>query len=95
MLHEYQNDASLLRMIDERSCPLRYVPSARFRSSIFKDIFSIAWTIRFNDDLMLVISPSTTPTLVERLGGSSSSLATVEKFAETMKPLDTGSEEDE
>jgi len=41
---------------------------------------------------MLLISLSTMLTLVERLGGSSSSPAIVEKFAEVLIPLDTDGE---
>jgi len=46
---------------------------------------------RSKDDLMSLISSSTMPTLVERLGGSSSSPAIVGKFAEALIPLNAGS----
>ena len=55
----------------------------------------MTWAIRSKDDLMLLISPSTKTTLVERLGGSSLSSAIVGKFGETLIPLDAGSGEDE
>jgi len=47
------------------------------------------------DDLMLLMSPSITPTLVERLGGSSLSSAIVGKFTEALIPRETGNGEDE
>ena len=50
---------------------------------------------RSKDDLMLLISPSTTPTLVERLGGSSSSPPIIGKFFEALIPIDAVSGEDE
>ena len=49
---------------------------------------------RFKNDLMLLISPSTS-TLTERLGGLSLSLFIIGKFAEALIPIDTGSGEDE
>ena len=81
-------------MIDEHPCQLRYVPLGRSRSSIRRDILSMAWAIRSRDELMLLISPSTMLTLVKRLDGSSS-LVVVRKFAETLIPIDAGSGEDE
>ena len=55
----------------------------------------MAWAIRSKDDLILLISPLTTPTLVERLGGSSLSSAIVEKFTEALIPREIGNGEDE
>ena len=82
-------------MIDEHPCPLQYGPLARPQSSIRKDMLSIAWAIWSKDDLMLLISPSTTPTLVEMLGSSLLSPSIVRKLVETLISIDTGSRKDE
>ena len=55
----------------------------------------MAWAIWSKDDLMLLISPSTVPTLVERLGGSLSSSDIIEKFTEALTRIDAVSGEGE
>ena len=82
-------------MIDERPCALRYEPLARLQSLIWRDILSMAWAIRSKNDLMLLISPSTAPTLAVRMDCSSSSPVIVGKFAEALIPLDARSGKDE
>jgi len=55
----------------------------------------MAWAIRSKDDLILLISPSIESTLMERLGGSSSSPVIVRKFIEALIPIDAGNRKDE
>ena len=70
-----------------RSCPLRYVPSVRLQSSILRDNFLIPWIIRSKVDLIVHMSLSTAPILVERCCKLSSPLAIIGKLPKLLYHL--------
>ena len=78
------------KVFNERSRPLRYVPSTMPRSSSLRGNILIFWTTPTKVKLIAQILPSILPIFIERLDCSSSSPVIVEVFAETLKPVDEG-----
>ena len=76
------------KMFGECPCLLRYVPSARPRSSSLTDNLLISWTTLSKVELIVQILPSILLILVEKLDCSTSP-AIVGAFAEVLTLLDT------
>jgi len=70
----------------------RCITFARSRSSSLREIFLSSWTTLFIVDSRLLSLPSKVSIIVDRFGCSSSFLAIVGAFVETLIPLDADRE---